>query len=132
MIRRPPRSTLFPYTTLFRSEIFETRHCADAVARGARLPARALSVARPPHLQAEDTIVKGSSPSQPAPAKGASLTAHVSWLMFAKTMAFAFNLALPMLLVRRLDQAQFGVYKQLFLIIGTSVTVLPLGFAMSA
>jgi O-antigen/teichoic acid export membrane protein len=52
--------------------------------------------------------------------------------MFAKTMAFAFNLALPMLLVRRLDQAQFGVYKQLFLIIGTSVTVLPLGFAMSA
>src|SRR5256885_17241014 len=24
MIRRPPRSTLFPYTTLFRSEPFET------------------------------------------------------------------------------------------------------------
>src|SRR5260221_8975064 len=24
MIRRPPRSTLFPYTTLFRSMIFET------------------------------------------------------------------------------------------------------------
>src|SRR3712207_8600929 len=23
MIRRPPRSTLFPYTTLFRSEIYE-------------------------------------------------------------------------------------------------------------
>ena len=52
--------------------------------------------------------------------------------MFAKTIAFAFSLALPMLLVRRLDQAQFGVYKQLFLVIGTSVTVLPLGFAMSA
>src|SRR5258708_12226502 len=27
MIRRPPRSTLFPYTTLFRS------HCAEQVAR---------------------------------------------------------------------------------------------------
>src|SRR2546430_10986064 len=26
MIRRPPRSTLFPYTTLFRSEIIQ--HCA--------------------------------------------------------------------------------------------------------
>src|SRR2546430_9506669 len=26
MIRRPPRSTLFPYTTLFRSELIE-RHC---------------------------------------------------------------------------------------------------------
>src|SRR3712207_7453255 len=25
MIRRPPRSTLFPYTTLFRSANFETR-----------------------------------------------------------------------------------------------------------
>src|SRR5256885_11152425 len=24
MIRRPPRSTLFPYTTLFRSEVFRT------------------------------------------------------------------------------------------------------------
>lgn len=52
--------------------------------------------------------------------------------MLAKTFAFAFNLALPLLLVRRLDQAQFGVYKQLFLVIGTAVTVLPLGFAMSA
>src|SRR2546422_10440710 len=46
MIRRPPRSTLFPYTTLFRSR--------RAVARGARahepaLPARAGAVllARP-------------------------------------------------------------------------------------
>src|SRR3712207_6895662 len=26
MIRRPPRSTLFPYTTLFRSELHATRH----------------------------------------------------------------------------------------------------------
>src|SRR2546427_2075541 len=25
MIRRPPRSTLFPYTTLFRSELFEVK-----------------------------------------------------------------------------------------------------------
>src|SRR2546426_5142855 len=33
MIRRPPRSTLFPYTTLFRS--------ADAHAEGSRISARA-------------------------------------------------------------------------------------------
>src|SRR5256885_8621638 len=26
MIRRPPRSTLFPYTTLFRSDMDEKRH----------------------------------------------------------------------------------------------------------
>lgn len=64
--------------------------------------------------------------------KSGSLTGHVSWLMSAKTLAFLFNLALPILLVRRLDLTQFGVYKQLFLAIGTSVLVLPLGFAMSA
>src|SRR4051812_49780623 len=31
MIRRPPRSTLFPYTTLFRSEVF-TELCLAGVA----------------------------------------------------------------------------------------------------
>jgi len=41
-------------------------------------------------------------------------------------------MALPMVLVRRLNQAEFGLYKQLFLIIQTSVVVLPLGFGMSA
>src|SRR5258707_7058140 len=30
MIRRPPRSTLFPYTTLFRSEGCETPWCGRA------------------------------------------------------------------------------------------------------
>src|SRR2546429_9254867 len=28
MIRRPPRSTLFPYTTLFRSRVAHAAHCA--------------------------------------------------------------------------------------------------------
>src|SRR5256885_11173276 len=28
MIRRPPRSTLFPYTTLFRSHYAVIKHCA--------------------------------------------------------------------------------------------------------
>src|SRR5258708_23749452 len=28
MIRRPPRSTLFPYTTLFRSRLVPARRCA--------------------------------------------------------------------------------------------------------
>src|SRR3712207_7491111 len=31
MIRRPPRSTLFPYTTLFRSTVFLTNSGAEAV-----------------------------------------------------------------------------------------------------
>src|SRR3989441_10667958 len=35
MIRRPPRSTLFPYTTLFRSEYStESRHYAHVDCRG--------------------------------------------------------------------------------------------------
>src|SRR3989441_4410164 len=33
MIRRPPRSTLFPYTTLFRSEIPERQRALHAPAR---------------------------------------------------------------------------------------------------
>src|SRR3712207_5849325 len=42
MIRRPPRSTLFPYTTLFRSYELEygvdsLELHADAIARGARV-----------------------------------------------------------------------------------------------
>lgn len=70
--------------------------------------------------------------TEKTPGGSPSLTVSVSWLMVAKTMAFVFNLALPLLLVRRLPQAQFGIYKQLFLIIASSVNILPLGFAMSA
>src|SRR3712207_7289417 len=43
MIRRPPRSTLFPYTTLFRSRRCEAARAAPAQRRGPRLrqdPAR--------------------------------------------------------------------------------------------
>src|SRR3712207_7761980 len=32
MIRRPPRSTLFPYTTLFRSDLLELRNLATVAA----------------------------------------------------------------------------------------------------
>src|SRR2546425_5312761 len=36
MIRRPPRSTLFPYTTLFRSRTSPAR-CGYATSRGGRI-----------------------------------------------------------------------------------------------
>ena len=65
-------------------------------------------------------------------AKGTSLTARTSWLIFAKTLAFAFGFALPLLLVRRLNLTDFGLYKQAFLVIGTASGILPLGFATSA
>src|SRR3712207_8898721 len=38
MIRRPPRSTLFPYTTLFRSRCASAGACASGVARMIALP----------------------------------------------------------------------------------------------
>src|SRR2546427_6918226 len=36
MIRRPPRSTLFPYTTLFRSADYRAQHPAAAKIKGKR------------------------------------------------------------------------------------------------
>lgn len=66
------------------------------------------------------------------PTKVVSLTARTSWLIFAKTLAFAFGFALPLLLVRRLNQTEFGLYKQAFLVVGTVSGILPLGFATSA
>src|SRR5262245_47041259 len=55
----------------------------------------------------------------------------VGWLMFAKSIAFIVSLALPLLLVRRLSQTEFGSYKQAFLVIGTAIAILPLGFGTS-
>src|SRR5438105_9925357 len=45
MIRRPPRSTLFPYTTLFRSRPRPRRAGARGAPRRPRGPARADAVA---------------------------------------------------------------------------------------
>ncbi len=63
---------------------------------------------------------------------GLSLTVRALWLLIAKILAFALSIALPLLLVRRLSQQEFGLYKQAFLVVGTSLTLLPLGFQMSA
>src|SRR5256885_13326448 len=48
MIRRPPRSTLFPYTTLFRS-LHEDEHVEDRSGDGRRLR-RPRSIQRSPSL----------------------------------------------------------------------------------
>src|SRR5256885_14640550 len=45
MIRRPPRSTLFPYTTLFRSQDFETG--IALLAGGERAPVRYITIDDP-------------------------------------------------------------------------------------
>jgi O-antigen/teichoic acid export membrane protein len=64
--------------------------------------------------------------------EGGSLTVRAFWLMVARTLAFAASFALPLLLVRRLSQEALGVYRQVFLVVGTAINVLPLGFHMSA
>src|SRR5258708_29948030 len=43
MIRRPPRSTLFPYTTLFRSNNFPTRPPINLISFATQSPLKLLS-----------------------------------------------------------------------------------------
>ena len=61
-----------------------------------------------------------------------SLTVQAFWLLIAKTLAFAFAFALPVLLTRSLSQNEYGLFKQVFLIITTATALLPLGFGLSA
>jgi O-antigen/teichoic acid export membrane protein len=68
----------------------------------------------------------------PAPWGKESLTWRVSWLTFAKTAGFVFSIALPLLLVRRMDREQYGLFKQAFLVVTTAMIVLPMGVPMSA
>src|SRR4028118_633214 len=61
-----------------------------------------------------------------------SLTVQAAWILIAKVTSFALAIAVPLLLARRLDQTEFGLYKQVFLIIATANALLPFGFGMSA
>src|SRR3712207_8194143 len=65
MIRRPPRSTLFPYTTLFRSRVPRVlrgldpeRHALPAVRRG-RLEHESLAVVGDEREQVDDPAAVG-------------------------------------------------------------------------
>src|SRR2546430_15756359 len=61
MIRRPPRSTLFPYTTLFRSWVSD-RH--DAASRGATARGPRVRAALPPPCGDRKSTRLNSSHSQ--------------------------------------------------------------------
>lgn len=61
-----------------------------------------------------------------------SLARSALWLLVAKSAGFALSVAVPLVLVRQLTIREFGVYKQLFLLVDTATTILPLGFALSA
>jgi hypothetical protein len=53
-------------------------------------------------------------------------------MLGAKLAGFALSTAFPLLLIRRLPQSEFGLYRQVFLIINTATTILPLSLGMSA
>src|SRR2546430_4306011 len=60
MIRRPPRSTLFPYTTLFRSPVSRDRareHPLRAARRVARAGRRGRSEEHTSELQSQSNLV---------------------------------------------------------------------------
>lgn len=77
------------------------------------------------------TANDASVPAVPA-GKRASLTSRAVSLALAKGIAYALNLAVPLILARQLTQAEYGTYAQAFQIITTAVTLLPLGFGMTA
>src|SRR3990167_3867587 len=57
MIRRPPRSTLFPYTTLFRSGRFRRMRWWGSILRSACRPARVRSEEHTSELQSQSNLV---------------------------------------------------------------------------
>src|SRR3712207_7757593 len=61
MIRRPPRSTLFPYTTLFRSRELLPRGCERLGERAPEGPVYAHRLARRAHLRAEQRVHVGEA-----------------------------------------------------------------------
>src|SRR2546430_16633325 len=105
MIRRPPRSTLFPYTTLFRSDlgmphdvIVRARHDADAVA--VRVVRQALQVRDDPlrlgHVQlavgVHEVVLGVDIPEDDASHGGGSLRGYRSVSTAGRTGG---NLARP-------------------------------------
>jgi O-antigen/teichoic acid export membrane protein len=70
------------------------------------------------------------SPAPVSPQR-TSLIAGASWLFASKICAFAITTALPLILVRRLSQTEYGYYKQLFVLLNTGLNLLPFGMNMS-
>ena len=61
-----------------------------------------------------------------------SLTGRTFWLAASKSVAYVLNLGVPLVLVRRMSREEYGTYLQAFQIITTAVSLLPLGFGLSA
>lgn len=60
------------------------------------------------------------------------MTTRTIWLAASKTIAYALTIAVPLILVRRMSREEYGTYLQAFQIITTAVSLLPLGFGLTA
>src|SRR6185312_13344143 len=60
------------------------------------------------------------------------LAVQAFWLTFAKFVSAILNILMPVLLVRILNQHDFGVYKQVFLFIGTATSFAAFSVGVSA
>jgi O-antigen/teichoic acid export membrane protein len=60
------------------------------------------------------------------------LTARAAALAAAKYVAFGISIALPLVVVRALDQTEYGLYKQAFLVVATAVSLFNLQVAATA
>jgi O-antigen/teichoic acid export membrane protein len=78
---------------------------------------------------AEEPVLTGGSGDEGARVE--SLTVRAFWILTAKSLALVFGVAIPLILVRKMTPSEFGLYKEIFLVITTAYTVLPLGFSMS-
>src|SRR3712207_7333383 len=82
MIRRPPRSTLFPYTTLFRSHQ-QSRVAAAAVAAPAVLPADlAAAAVQLVVVQADQSLLAGAAIVDRKSTRLNSSHANISYAVF--------------------------------------------------
>ena len=57
---------------------------------------------------------------------------RAAWLTTANTIAFGLSFIAPLVLVRTLSQTQFGVYKQVFQILMSTISALNLQVASTA
>lgn len=64
--------------------------------------------------------------------KKSSLTTQSAWLLIAKIIGFALSFLLPFLVVRILDKASFGVYRQVFIVIVNATGLLSFGVGLTA
>lgn len=60
-----------------------------------------------------------------------SLTRQMGFLFIGRLGAFVLTFATPLVLVRVFSQEEFGLYRQLFLICGTLLSILTFGFSAS-